>query len=201
MSPKHAQKHDLREACVTEARAIISELGIENLSLREVSRRLGVSHQAPYKHFPSRDHILAEIIARAYDDFAQHLQRRRHDADPFADLEAMGRAYLDYAFRHPLQYRLMFGTPLPNPKRHPEMMAKAQYAFALLRDRLASMTLRAPAEGVMDPADDAMFIWSTLHGLAGILHADALQTIDVPDGDPQRVMDHVMRRLGMALIP
>jgi AcrR family transcriptional regulator len=41
---------------------IIGERGIEELSLREVARRLGVSHQAPYKHFPSRDHLLAEVV-------------------------------------------------------------------------------------------------------------------------------------------
>jgi hypothetical protein len=40
---------DLREACIREALAIIETEGVENLSLREVSRRLGISHQAPYK--------------------------------------------------------------------------------------------------------------------------------------------------------
>jgi len=43
---------DLREACIREALAIIEVGGVESLSLREVARRLGVSHQAPYKHFP-----------------------------------------------------------------------------------------------------------------------------------------------------
>jgi AcrR family transcriptional regulator len=50
---------DLREACVKQALEIIAKGGIDSLSLRDVARRLGVSHQAPYKHFPSRDHILA----------------------------------------------------------------------------------------------------------------------------------------------
>ena len=56
----------MREACVEEALAIVGEAGLEALSLREVARRLHVSHQAPYKHFPSRDHILAEVVGRAF---------------------------------------------------------------------------------------------------------------------------------------
>lgn len=50
---------ELREACVIAAQEVIAEKGVENLSLRDVARKLGVSHQAPYKHYPSRDHLLA----------------------------------------------------------------------------------------------------------------------------------------------
>ncbi|WP_075214858.1 TetR/AcrR family transcriptional regulator [Mongoliimonas terrestris] len=194
---------DLKEACVREALVIIADEGVEKLSLREVSRRLGVSHQAPYKHFESRDHILAEVIARAYEDFARHLEARPAVADPFDDLEAMGRAYMDYALGHPLQYRLMFGTPLPDPGRHPAMMEKAQYAFDLLRDRIATMALRPVNAGPADPTGDALFVWSCLHGLAGILQVKKLSG---PAGDGPRpeaapIMRHVMGRLGLALRP
>ncbi len=53
---------DLKEACIQAAREVIAEQGVESLSMRDVSRKLGVSHQAPYRHFPSRDHLLAEIM-------------------------------------------------------------------------------------------------------------------------------------------
>jgi AcrR family transcriptional regulator len=112
MKQPRAKTRNLRESFVLEAMAIIGETGIEELSLREVARRLGVSHQAPYKHFPS-DHLLAEIVSRAFAAFAQHLDARRRSQNPHEDLAAMGRAYLDYAREHPLHYRLMFGTPLP----------------------------------------------------------------------------------------
>ena len=66
MAERSSKSGDLREACVKEALAIIAEGGIDSLSLRDVARRLGVSHQAPYKHFPSRDHILAEVVGRRF---------------------------------------------------------------------------------------------------------------------------------------
>jgi AcrR family transcriptional regulator len=60
----------LRDACIVAAREAIAEHGIEQLSLRDVARRLGVSHQAPYKHYPSRDHLLAEVMRRCFEGFA-----------------------------------------------------------------------------------------------------------------------------------
>jgi len=187
------QYDNLREACVQEAMAIIEKSGVEDLSLRAVSRNLGVSHQAPYKHFPSRDHILAEVVSRVFEDFAESLDKAPRTDDPHADLEAMGRAYLNYAVRHPLQYRLMFGTPLPDPEEHPAMMKYAQHAFALLRDCIARMAL--------DTIDelDALFVWSTIHGLASILQAQAVDKLELTHREMDSAINHALSRIGMAL--
>ena len=74
--PEVEEAVELKEACVRAAREVIAEHGIEQLSLREVSRRLGVSHQAPYKHYPSRDHLLAEVMRRCFQDFTVALDAR-----------------------------------------------------------------------------------------------------------------------------
>jgi AcrR family transcriptional regulator len=195
MTSKPRRHGDLREACLTEALAIIDSAGLEQLSLREVARRLDVSHQAPYRHFASRDHLLAEIVARAFEVFARHLDQSSQSHDPDADLAAMGRAYLAFALSHPLQYRLMFGTPLPSGEDHPEMMRKAKHAFALLtaalRKAAAKHGGRWTEEGILL---DALYVWSGLHGLAGILASSATATL----GLPQSVMDasvaHLLHR-------
>ncbi|MEM9009802.1 MAG: TetR/AcrR family transcriptional regulator [Pseudomonadota bacterium] len=190
----------LREACIEEALAIIEQGGVEALSLRAVARRLGVSHQAPYKHFPSREHILAEIVARTFDEFAAHLDARPAAADPFADLRALGERYLDYARRYPLKYRLMFNAALPPLPEHPEMMRNAERAFAILRTRLGQMALRQ-APGGAAPHLDAMVIWSALHGLASIEHADVLATLDMERADMQRAEERMFARLSAAFRP
>jgi hypothetical protein len=48
----------------------------------------------------------------------------------------MGHAYLDYAQKKPLEYRLMFGTPWPEPAQHPELIENAVHAFDILRNNL-----------------------------------------------------------------
>lgn len=166
------KKHEnLREACITQAIQIIETSGLENLSFREVARRLGVSHQAPYKHFPSRDHILAAIVQRTFKEFATFLDAVPVSEDPAEELEALGNRYLRYALENPLQYRLMFGTPLPDLADHPEMMDGAQHAFDRLLRIIERMTLPAAA------THNAMFAWSTIHGLASLLEAQVMAKI------------------------
>lgn len=191
---KRADRSDnLREACIQEALRIIETDGVEHLSMREVARRLGISHQAPYKHFASRDHVLAEIVRRCFDDFAAQLEARPHTVDPQADLSAMGAAYVGYAADHPLQYRLMFGTPLPDPAAHPEMMEQARRAFSLLRDAIA----RARPQAQVDL--DALYVWSTLHGLAAILELDMFDTLTVAQVPLDEMVRQVIGRIGTGL--
>ena len=123
----------LRDACIVAARQAIAEHGVENLSLRDVARRLGVSHQAPYKHYPSRDHLLAEAMRRCFEGFAEHLDLAGRSRSLRPSCEGLGRQYLAYAQQHPLEYRLMFGTPWPEPAVHPGLVNDAVHAFDILR--------------------------------------------------------------------
>jgi AcrR family transcriptional regulator len=188
---------DLSEACVSEALAIIRDVGIENLSLREVARRLGVSHQAPYRHYPSRDHLLAEIVDRCFRSFDAYLARAGESDDPRADLERMGRLYLEYAAKFPLEYRLMFGAPLPDPEAHPKMLEKGCGAFDQLRACLARV-LGEPVEAPVVTLE-AMFVWSTIHGLASIFHTDGMAGLGIDETVQRAVGDHVLGRIERAL--
>lgn len=194
------KQKDLKAALVDEAFAVIEQKGVEHLSLRDVARRLGVSHQAPYKHFASRDHILSAVVTKCFESFADHLEKRPASEDPFEDLGHMGLAYLEFAEQHPLKYRLMFNTALPDGKAHPEMLAKAQYAFSLLHDKLGTMDLRDPHHPINDPAKhDAMFIWSALHGLASLMQSDVVHQLGLDATEKRIAVERLMRRLSLAL--
>jgi AcrR family transcriptional regulator len=188
----------LKEACVQAAREVIAEHGVESLSMRDVARKLDISHQAPYRHFESRDHLLAEIMRRCFADFAQHLDERPRTGNPEADLEAMGHAYLNYARQKPLEYRLMFGTPWPEPAQHPALVQHAVHAFNLLRDSLRAMHGHRPEQHAQ--ADrEAMFIWSTLHGMASITQANVMQHLNLASGVEQALPSDLMARIGLGL--
>ncbi len=191
---------EVREACLEEALAIIEEQGVEALSLREVSRRLGVSHQAPYRHFSSRDDLLAELLSRCFEVFAAHLEARPRSDDPGDDFFAMGQAYLSFAQAHPTRYRLMFSTPLPDPDRHPKMMARARTAFGLLETRLGGMP--APPAPVGAPVSrklDALFVWSTVHGLAGLLASPVMAGLGFKPEEMAAVTEQALARIGLGL--
>ncbi|QJQ33138.1 TetR/AcrR family transcriptional regulator [Sphingomonas lacunae] len=191
---------DLREACIREAELIIAQSGIESLSLREVARRIGVSHQAPYRHFPSRDHILAEVVRRAFGEFAEALRAPPHTEDATADLLALGMAYVTFALARPLQYRLIFGGALPDPEQHPEMLHGARDAYAVLRTGLGRVFGMDQDGRDRDPIDmEAMFVWSSLHGLVSLMRTDALETVQLSAETRQGFPLHALRRVGVAL--
>lgn len=185
---------------MAEALAIVGEHGVEGLSIREVARRLGVSHQAPYKHFPSSEHLLAELVRRTFVMFADHLDRRPRGASPPADMRCMGEAYFGFAANHPLHYRLLFGSPLPDPAEHPEMMHEARKAFSLLLADVARMRSPVPP-GAADARIqlDALFVWSAVHGLASLLQTAAFHQIGFDRQTLEAAVPHVLTRIGHAL--
>ena len=188
----------LRDACVVAAQEVIAEHGIEHLSLRDVARRLGVSHQAPYKHYPSRDHLLAEVMRRCFERFARHLDAREHVDDPQADLASLGRAYLSYAQAHPLEYRLMFSTPWPDAAGQPDLVRDAAHAFDILRQVMRRMHGGVAAAHAQ--ADlDALYIWSSMHGVVGVLHGNCIDQLGLAPDVRHQAMAHVMAMVGRSL--
>jgi len=198
MPRKTEETIDLKEACVRAAREVIAEQGIENLSLREVARRLGVSHQAPYKHYPSRDHLLAEVMRRCFEGFAQDLDAREHFDEPEADLASLGRQYLTYAAAHPLEYRLMFGTPWPASAEHPDLHRDAVHAFDILRGVLRRVHGTGAAKRALVDLD-AMFIWSSMHGLASITQANVMEKLELTPKVSSQAAEHVMKMISAAM--
>jgi AcrR family transcriptional regulator len=189
---------DLKDACVTAAHAVIAEQGVEKLSLRDVARKLNVSHQAPYKHYANRDRLLSEVIRRCFVRFSQALNARTRSADTKQDVHALGISYLQFAVQHPLEYRLMFNTPWPAQAAQPDMLAEARYSFELLRQALQPLFVHHP-DATLATDTAAMFMWSTLHGLASILQSQALCGLKLHPHFAESAQEQVMALVNLAL--
>lgn len=189
-----AEPLDLKEACIQVARDFIAERGIENLSLREVARRIGVSHQAPYRHYPSRDHLLAEVLRRCCQGFAAYLDARERFDDPQADLQSMGRQYLSYAVQHPLEYRLMFNTPWPEAAEHPSFLQDAGHAFELLLGVLRRIHGTQASKRKRIELD-ALYIWASMHGIVGIMQCQLTDRLELSPQVPEQAAQHVMEMI------
>src|SRR5688572_33107199 len=101
MSTSAAYHHgDLRAVLLRTAGEMLEKEGLGALSLREVARRSGVSHNAPYRHFPDRDSLLAALAAEGFREFGDALAKRPR--------QEMGEAYVEFALEHPQRFRLMF---------------------------------------------------------------------------------------------
>ena len=138
---------------------MLEKEGVEALKLREVARRAGVSHNAPYRHFPQREALLAALAAEGFE----WLGAAQRNAAQAGGLRGMGEAYVSFALAHPQRFRLMFGGQIPIA-RHARLREVATRTFEGLSGALAA---RVPeAQGARDAS---LAAWALVHGLALLL--------------------------------
>jgi AcrR family transcriptional regulator len=158
---------NLPEALRTAALALINEAGADALTLRGAAKRAGVSQAAPYRHFRNKDALLAAVAEEGFRAMAEAMQRGAGlpRGDPAGRLRALGRAYVEFATRHPAHFRVMFGRVSIDRAAHPGLREAATEAYGLLigaiRDCQAVGVIR-----VGDPEELALCAWSAVHGLS-----------------------------------
>jgi len=132
---------DLRAALLAAAGKLIEKEGLAGLSVRDAARRAGVSHNAPYRHFPDRDALLAALVEEGFGQLEKALAGRSG--------RELGEAYVRFALAHPQRFRLMFMT----------RQAAATY------ERFAKAFAGVGAEADLAAAA----AWSLVHGLAHLV--------------------------------
>ncbi len=99
------------------ARRQIGEVGASALSLRAVSRELGMVSSALYRYFPSRDALLTALIVDAFDAVGEAAEQAEADTPPSRSFDsrwvAVGTAVRAWAVTHPHDYALIYGSPVP----------------------------------------------------------------------------------------
>jgi AcrR family transcriptional regulator len=104
----------VRADIVAEARRQLAEVGGGALSLRSVARELGMASSAMYRYFPSRDDLLTTLIVEAYDALGEAAELAATTSDrAFPRWQAVCRAVRQWAFDHPQEYALIYGSPVP----------------------------------------------------------------------------------------
>jgi AcrR family transcriptional regulator len=184
---------DLHEKLLKAGEEALAEMPVEDVSLREIARRTGVSHAAPKHHFPTMGHLLGEIAARGFASFISALADAADAAPeqtPDARLLAMARAYLRFAERNPAAYRLMFGTR-DQCVMTPRLVEASFATWNQLHEAVAAITGPARANA------GALHIWSSVHGLSMLKLAQRLP----PDVMLHNVEEQKLRMMmaGLAL--
>jgi len=101
---------DLRNALIAAALEALAEHGVEGFTLRDVARRARVSSAAPYRHFSSRDELLAAVAADCAERLGAAMDEAARTAPPddtVAVFRASGIAYVRFAVSHPAHFRVM----------------------------------------------------------------------------------------------
>ena len=161
----HDQHGDVRRLVLDSALDIITSTGAESLSMREVARRAGVSHQAPYHYFGDRSGIFAAISEEGFTGLAQAFRDVHETNMPAA--KAGFIAYLNFSRAHIGHFRVMFRNDICGVTTHPSTQIAADSAFDELRLMVARIT--GPEIDPNNAFTFATMLWSLAHGLATLV--------------------------------
>ncbi len=166
---------NLRQALLEQAMVALRDGGIDELSLRELARAVGVSHAAPRRHFPDRQALLDALAIEGFARLGAVMRDAvaNGDQDFEPTLQRCAHAYVTFATTDAALIEVMFAG------KHTENVDEAaNRSFAPILE----LILRGQAEHVFqdgDPERVGLMLLSLIHGIAslrsgGMLGSDQL---------------------------
>ena len=172
MAPKTKTYHhgNLKEALISAGLEILSQKGMEGLSLRNVAKRIGVSHAAPYNHFPDKQALLAAMSTAGHEQLHQTLletfEKFKHDSTDL--IIEIAWAYLQFAQQDPDRFKLMFSSALEEERNHPAFMEISGKSIALFEEIIVFCQSKGQLAGC-DVKGIAIKLWSSVHGFTTLM--------------------------------
>jgi AcrR family transcriptional regulator len=167
---KNYHHGDLKNALIKAGVEILSKEGIEGLSLRKVAQRAGVSHNAPYSHFPDKQSLIAAISTEGFKQLYQELDTAvaAYDNDPKRQLQEGAWAYVQFAMSNTDTFKIMFSGVLEKEKEYPAFVEISRNTF----NRLLDIVHACQDAGILRDTPAKMMavsIWGQIHGIISLL--------------------------------
>ncbi|HHK74788.1 MAG TPA: TetR/AcrR family transcriptional regulator [Rhizobiales bacterium] len=182
MTKKPYHHGALRKTLLAGAMRLLEDRGAPHLSLREAARMAGVSQTAPYRHFASKEALLAALAAQGFSDLCAAMDKAGGDANAAKALHATGRAYVDFALARPRLFRLMFGPEIADKAAFPDLHEAAMGAYARMAKAVETY-LASRRIHVKTPRVPAVTSWSLVHGLASLLIDNQIEDLEGKEKD------------------
>ncbi|MBB5062698.1 TetR/AcrR family transcriptional regulator [Granulicella mallensis] len=183
---------NLRSALIAAAREALETVAPESISLKALAAQLGVSQPAPYRHFSSREALLAAVATDGFEQFTAALAEAAGEGPESERFERACVAYLRFGGRYPGLYRLMFASHLLKTATDPALERAYRIAFDLLLHQIEKFI----ALKLINVT--AIWVWSTLHGLV-MLEAEGLTSATlIQKVTPADVVRHMIATLSGA---
>jgi AcrR family transcriptional regulator len=176
---------------IDAATQLLDEGGPAAVTLREVGRLAGVSHNAPYKHFASKEDLLAAVAARQLSGPDQHHQEGNGGTASADALRQMMHSYVRWALRYPARFKLTFGSWSTASAELSEAAAAAR--LTLVEAVEAAQAAKTLPGG--DPERLAALILAVAHGAADLALSGHLSATGKGHASPENLVDDLLRHL------
>jgi AcrR family transcriptional regulator len=159
---------NLRTALLAQAERTVRERGVQDLSLRELAREVGVSHGAPRRHFPDRQALLDALAEAGFARLGAVLRSAADGAgeDFEPRLQATAAAYVRFATRDAALLELMFAGK--HRAQSGTLHDAAERAFSVMLELIE----QGQTEGALEPGEPERVGWvlfATLQGIAALV--------------------------------
>jgi AcrR family transcriptional regulator len=188
----------LREALLDAAAQILERKGVDGLTLRAAARAAGASHAAPKNHFGDLTGLLSELAAAGYERFTDRLQTAGETGETDQRrLNAIGRAYVEFAIENPGLFQLMFRGERLDLERPALKQAMLSAQYLLTGAVVAAHPPEGTPAGGPGPTEAyAVRAWAMVHGFAMLLLDDRLSPLLQPGAgrdEAMAMLDAILR--------
>ncbi len=171
---------NLRTALLAQAEHTVRERGVQDLSLRELAREVGVSHGAPRRHFPDRQALLDALAEAGFARLGAELRSAVDAAGEVfhARLRATATAYVHFATRDAALLELMFTGKHREPSG--PLKEAAERAFSVMLELIR----QGQADGVLEPGEPervGLVLFATIQGIAALVTGGIVETEQLDD--------------------
>jgi AcrR family transcriptional regulator len=165
---------NLRSALLAQAELTVRERGVQDLSLRELARDVGVSHGAPRRHFPDRRALLDALAEAGFARLGAELRAAMGGAgeDFEARLRATAAAYVRFATRDAALLELMFAN------KHREGAEALHEAAERTFSVMLELIQQGQDDGALEPGDPervGLVLLATIQGIAALVTGSVIQ--------------------------
>ena len=201
---RQREKEELRDQILDAAREMFVERGYDAVTMRGIAERIEYSPTAIYLYFEDKEALIRAICDADFGALAGHFQTIAAIKDPIERIRAIGRAYAEFARKHPNQYRLMFMTPLPGEPADQSSLERGnpeQDAYAFLRLAVSEAIENKQFLPKHTDADlVSQVLWSGIHGVVSLRIAKCSDDW-VPWRDEEHTVDMMIDTLIRGLVP
>ncbi len=135
--------------------------GIDGVTLRDLATAMGVSPMTPYRYFKDKDAILAAVRTRAFNRFAEAMEKAEANARKKSSGQP-GEPYIDFALKNPAAYRMIFDTNQPTSFDYPDLVAAMKRAKDTMTSGWKTLKEQGRFKGDVELAGHVH--WSVMHG-------------------------------------